>query len=77
MKTSTSPRAAGAPNSVRAMNSAAARTLGDCVSPQDPNGAGASARASRDGHTGADALIGSDDCPLRQNDWTITIEGGN
>ena len=58
MSASTSPRAAGAPNSARAVNSAAARTVGDCVSPRDPNGAGAFARASRDGHTGADALIG-------------------
>lgn len=43
----TSPRAAGAPNSARAVNSAAARTMGDRVSPRDPNGVGACARARR------------------------------
>jgi hypothetical protein len=51
-----SPRAAGAPNSARAVNSAAARALGDRVSPRDPNGVGACARASRARRTDADAL---------------------
>lgn len=48
-----SPRAAGAPNSARAVNSAAARTMGDRVSPRDPNDVGACARARR---TDADVL---------------------
>ena len=58
----TSPqRAAGTPNSVRALNSVAARTWAICVSPRNPNGIGASARASRLARvrrTSADALFG-------------------
>lgn len=53
--TSTSPRATGAPHSARAVNSAVAQIVGDCVSPRHPSGVDAVARASRDGRVGADA----------------------
>ena len=63
----TSPqRVAGMPNSMRAVKSAAARTWAICVSPRDPNGTGASSRASRLARvrrTSADALTGR---PLRR-----------
>ena len=53
----TSPRAMGAPHSARAVISAIAQSMGDRVSPQDPNDADANARASRDGRVGVDALL--------------------